>query len=84
MFKESGVITDGAGNYSENNQCAWLIDAGGYNKPIRLHLDHFATECSWDHLYVYDGDSIYDPLLAVFRQVFNSSCYYNNKIIKFG
>ena len=61
------MITDGAENYRENSQCAWLIDAGGYNETIRLYLDHFDTECSWDHLYVYDGDSIYDPLLAVFR-----------------
>ncbi|CAL4125631.1 unnamed protein product, partial [Meganyctiphanes norvegica] len=62
----SSVITDGSGNYSEDNQCAWLIDATKPNATIRLHLDHFATECSWDHLYVFDGNSIYDPLLAVF------------------
>lgn len=34
---------------------------------IRLHLEEFATECGWDHLYVYDGDSVESPLLAVFR-----------------
>lgn len=34
---------------------------------IRLHLEEFATECGWDHLYVYDGDSVDSPLLAVFR-----------------
>uniref|UniRef100_A0A2M4CRS9 Putative attractin n=1 Tax=Anopheles darlingi TaxID=43151 RepID=A0A2M4CRS9_ANODA len=33
---------------------------------IRLHLEEFATECGWDHLYVYDGDSVESPLLAVF------------------
>ena len=43
------------------------IDA---KKPsIRLHLEEFATECGWDHLYVYDGDSVESPLLAVFRLV---------------
>lgn len=36
-------------------------------KRIRLHLEEFATECSWDHLYIYDGDSVQSPLLAVFR-----------------
>ena len=36
-------------------------------KQIRLHLEEFATECSWDHLYIYDGDSVQSPLLAVFR-----------------
>ena len=37
------------------------------NSILRLRFNHFATECSWDHLYVYDGDSIYSPLLAAFR-----------------
>ncbi|MBZ3891410.1 Attractin [Sciurus carolinensis] len=36
------------------------------NKIMRLRFNHFATECSWDHLYVYDGDSIYAPLIAAF------------------
>ncbi|KAG0720267.1 Attractin-like protein 1 [Chionoecetes opilio] len=66
-MSNSSVITDGSGNYSTDTQCTWLIDSGQVNTSIRLHLDHFATECSWDHLYVFDGDSIYDPLLAVFR-----------------
>ncbi|KAK7083088.1 hypothetical protein SK128_015194 [Halocaridina rubra] len=65
-LSNSTVITDGSGNYSTDTQCAWLIEAELPNKSIRLHLDHFATECSWDHLYIYDGDSIYDPLIAVF------------------
>ncbi|XP_071548836.1 attractin-like protein 1 isoform X2 [Panulirus ornatus] len=66
LWSNSSVITDGPGNYSTDTQCTWLIDAGRPSTSIRLHFDHFATECSWDHLYVYDGDSIYDPLLAVF------------------
>ena len=69
LMSNSSVITDGSGNYSTDTQCTWLIDSGHVNTSIRLHLDHFATECSWDHLYVFDGDSIYDPLLAVFRWV---------------
>lgn len=37
------------------------------NAVLRLRFNHFATECSWDHMYIYDGDSIYAPLVAVFR-----------------
>lgn len=37
------------------------------NAVLRLRFNHFATECSWDHMYIYDGDSIYAPLIAVFR-----------------
>ncbi len=39
------------------------------NAVLRLRFNHFATECSWDHMYIYDGDSIYAPLVAVFRWV---------------
>ncbi|KAL8206547.1 UNVERIFIED_CONTAM: hypothetical protein K2H54_008520 [Gekko kuhli] len=62
----SGYVTDGPGNYKYKTQCTWLIE-GTPNTILRLRFNHFATECSWDHLYVYDGDSIYAPLLAAFR-----------------
>lgn len=45
------------------------------NSILRLRFEHFATECSWDHLYVYDGDSIYSPLLAAFRYSRNFSLF---------
>ncbi|KAL5284023.1 ATRN family protein [Megaselia abdita] len=79
LTEPEGVIHDGLGNYSVSVKCSWLIDARNANwtnrtgssslqKPakIRLHLENFATECGWDHLYVYDGDSVGSPLLAVF------------------
>lgn len=72
-----GIIHDGFGNYSVSVKCSWLIDARDYSNSvstkfrpfqsrIRLHLEEFATECGWDHLYIYDGDSVESPLLAVF------------------
>ncbi|KAI1883794.1 hypothetical protein AGOR_G00235240 [Albula goreensis] len=61
----SGFLTDGPGNYKYKTKCTWLIE-GQPNTVLRLRFIHFATECSWDHLYVYDGDSIYAPLLAAF------------------
>lgn len=83
LTEPSGFIHDGLGNYSIGVKCSWLIDArdplhplssiknltDSKKKPkrIRLHLEEFATECSWDHLYIYDGDSVQSPLLAVFR-----------------
>lgn len=81
LTEPKGFIHDGLGNYSIGVKCSWLIDARGPYQPssnatksskkkpklIRLHLEEFATECSWDHLYIYDGDSVQSPLLAVFR-----------------
>ncbi|KAM8859451.1 attractin-like protein 1 isoform 5-T5 [Spinachia spinachia] len=61
----SGILADGPVNYKYKTKCTWLIE--GYpNAVLRLRFNHFATECSWDHMYVYDGDSIYAPLIAVF------------------
>uniref|UniRef100_UPI00398E86D8 attractin isoform X4 n=1 Tax=Pristiophorus japonicus TaxID=55135 RepID=UPI00398E86D8 len=60
-----GYLSDGPGNYKYKTKCTWLIE-GQPNTILRLRFIHFATECSWDHLYVYDGDSVYAPLLAVF------------------
>ncbi|XP_055502890.1 attractin-like protein 1 isoform X1 [Leucoraja erinacea] len=65
LTEPSGYLTDGPINYKYKTKCTWLIE--GYpNAILRLRLNHFATECSWDHMYVYDGDSIYAPLIAVF------------------
>uniref|UniRef100_A0A4W6CJ09 Attractin like 1 n=1 Tax=Lates calcarifer TaxID=8187 RepID=A0A4W6CJ09_LATCA len=65
LMEPSGYLTDGPINYKYKTKCTWLIE--GYpNAVLRLRFNHFATECSWDHMYVYDGDSIYAPLVAVF------------------
>lgn len=66
LSEPSGVIHDGAGNYTVDTKCTWLIEAPN-NLPIRLFFDHLATECGWDHLYVFDGPSVYSPLKASFR-----------------
>ncbi|XP_030564001.1 attractin-like protein 1 [Drosophila novamexicana] len=78
MYHPMGTIHDGWGNYSVSVKCSWLIDAHHphwgrrhNSNPsraanIRIHLREFATECGWDHLYIYDGDSVDSPLLAVF------------------
>jgi len=71
------VITDGTGNYTTDNKCTWLIESSSSSRgavspvlPVRLKFDEFVTECSWDHLYIFDGSSVYDPLIAVFRYLF--------------
>ena len=78
LTDDRGWISDGIGNYTSNMKCTWLIESAPNTKsptgngssiphPIRVHVEELATECGWDHLYVYDGDSIYAPLLGVFR-----------------
>ncbi|KAI8423017.1 hypothetical protein MSG28_014105 [Choristoneura fumiferana] len=71
LTEPTGIITDGPGNYSVSTQCTWLISPpwlGPSPPALRVRLESFATECGWDHLYVYDGDSVRaEKLLAVFR-----------------
>ncbi|XP_062573722.1 attractin-like protein 1, partial [Saccostrea cucullata] len=61
-----GIISDGHGNYSEDNKCTWLVDTGRENISLWFQFHQFSTECGWDHLYIYDGDSAFSPLLAAF------------------
>lgn len=75
----SGYLTDGPGNYKYKTKCTWLIE-GESNTILRLHFNHFATECSWDHLYVYDGDSVYSPLLAAFSGLIVPEKYGNETV----
>lgn len=59
-----GYITEGPGFYPTNLQCIWLIDSGRNNATIRIQFYQFNTECNYDYLYIFDGDSIYSPLVA--------------------
>ena len=59
-----GFVTDGAGNYSVNGNCEWLIEAPSPQHRILLDFLFLDTECTYDYLFVYDGDSPQGPLLA--------------------
>ncbi|XP_031550014.1 attractin-like protein 1 [Actinia tenebrosa] len=61
---DTGIISDGPKNYFESSKCSWLIETSRSNSTIELDLEQFATECSWDHLYIYGGNSIHAPLLG--------------------
>lgn len=63
-----GVITDGpiGSNYTQDSHCEWLIKANGSNKFITLSFRSMGTECSYDYVFVYDGDSFRSPLLGSF------------------
>ncbi|XP_035278041.1 multiple epidermal growth factor-like domains protein 8 isoform X2 [Anguilla anguilla] len=59
-----GHVTDGMGNYSVNGNCEWLIKAPSSSYSIVLNFTFMETECTYDYLFVYDGDSYDSPLLA--------------------
>lgn len=79
LLENSGSIHDGFGNYTADVKCSWLITSESKSK-IRMHVEQFATECGWDHLYIYDGDSIEAPLLAVFSGLMHKDDYHIRRV----
>lgn len=63
-----GEISDGpAGfNYTQDSHCEWLIKARNDSQFITLTFHSMGTECSYDYIYVYDGDSFNSTLLGSF------------------
>ncbi|KAL1124702.1 hypothetical protein AAG570_001326 [Ranatra chinensis] len=69
VFTDSwGIITDGppGSNYTQDSHCEWLIKANNSEQFITLKFQSMGTECSYDYVYVYDGDSFNSPLLGSF------------------
>ena len=55
--------------FSENSHCEWLIQPAVENNSqvyISLQFSVVATECSYDYIFVYDGDSYQGKLLGSF------------------
>ena len=73
-------IAEAAGNYTTNMKCTWFIETERPNSTIRLHLTEFATECGWDHLYVWDGDNIFDGLQAVYSGLVRQDPYRTSRV----
>ncbi|XP_077985026.1 multiple epidermal growth factor-like domains protein 8 [Glandiceps talaboti] len=62
----SGEISDGNANYPEDSYCEWRIIAPDPQAKIVLKFSDFETECTYDFLFIYDGNSYDSPLIASF------------------
>ncbi|RUS90476.1 hypothetical protein EGW08_001744 [Elysia chlorotica] len=63
---KSGIIYDGAANYEKDLTCSWLLDAGEDGMRVQFEFNSFSTECTWDHIYIHNGDSSFAPLVGAF------------------
>lgn len=63
------MLSDGKDEYETDTKCTWVIGSKNASNPLKLLFHNFATECGWDHLYVFDGDSVFSPLVGSFRYV---------------
>jgi len=50
----------------KDSHCEWLIKAKNSSQFITLQFHSMGTECSYDYIFVYDGDSFQSPLLGSF------------------
>ena len=64
----SGTLYDTGGptgNYPDDQRQLWLIQPPTA-LTITLDFTSFSLENNWDYLYIYDGDSLDDPLIGTY------------------
>ncbi|GAB5417466.1 MAG: hypothetical protein Crog4KO_30480 [Crocinitomicaceae bacterium] len=64
----SGTLTDSGGSggdYADDERLFWLIQPSNAGS-ITLNFGTFNIEQDWDYLFIYDGDSLNDPLIGQF------------------
>jgi len=62
-----GYVEDGSGDqsYTGRNDCKWQITVPD-GKKIKLEFQAFDTEPKLDQVYIFNGNSTKDPILAIF------------------
>ncbi|GIY78358.1 hypothetical protein CDAR_179641 [Caerostris darwini] len=66
LLDKHGTISSGNKEYPMDSHCEWLIKAWDEKSFITLTFTKMDTECSYDHVFVYNGDSYNSPLLGSF------------------
>ncbi|GBM96414.1 Multiple epidermal growth factor-like domains protein 8 [Araneus ventricosus] len=61
-----GTISSGNKEYPMDSHCEWLIRASDEKSYITLTFMKMDTECSYDHVFIYNGNSYASPLLGSF------------------
>lgn len=68
LTASSGVTYDSGGaggNYQDDERELYLIEPAGVSN-VTINFDAFSIESNWDYMYVYDGNSLTDPVLGVY------------------
>ncbi|XP_042899680.1 multiple epidermal growth factor-like domains protein 8 [Parasteatoda tepidariorum] len=66
LTDDYGTVSSGNKEYPMDSHCEWLIRADDERSYITLTFTKMDTECSYDHVYIYDGNSYASPLLGSF------------------
>jgi len=54
-----------SGNYSNDERDVWVISPTGAS-TVTLNFASFSTEDTWDYMYIYDGNSVWSPLIGYY------------------
>ena len=68
LTSATGVTYDSGGaggNYTDDERELYLIEPTNV-QSVTINFDQFSIEQDWDYIYVYDGNSLSDPLLGVY------------------
>uniref|UniRef100_T1JFI7 Multiple epidermal growth factor-like domains protein 8 n=1 Tax=Strigamia maritima TaxID=126957 RepID=T1JFI7_STRMM len=67
IFNDSwGIVSDGPGDYPQDSYCEWLIGGSKTGQVVNLKFHDMLTECSYDYLFIYNGDSYNSSILGSF------------------
>uniref|UniRef100_A0A914WQ17 CUB domain-containing protein n=1 Tax=Plectus sambesii TaxID=2011161 RepID=A0A914WQ17_9BILA len=62
------------GNYDNNEDCLYVLQADA-GKTLMITFDQFDTEMCCDHLYIYDGPSVFSPVLTKLSGIQNGAYF---------
>lgn len=71
LTASSGNFYDTGGastNYSDDERDIWVISPTGAS-TVTLNFSLFNIEDTWDYLYIYDGNSVWAPLIGYYTGV---------------
>lgn len=69
----TGNLFDSGGaslNYGDDERLVWTIAPSGATN-VTLTFNNFNTEDTWDYIYVYDGPSVWYPLIGYYTGATN-------------
>ncbi|MCB2218912.1 MAG: C10 family peptidase [Bacteroidetes bacterium] len=78
LTAKRGTFTDGSGpeHYLNNSSCSWLIEPqGAAGSSVMIWFPDLNLEAEKDFIYLYDGSSSSDPLLATITGNFSETDY---------
>jgi hypothetical protein len=60
------IVSQFGARYTDNMRCMWFLETDQPDFDIHVTFELLDTECAWDYLYVFNGDSLHSQKVAAF------------------